>query len=81
MKVWTEKNAFGMQSAVPMLEVMVFFQQIDPKKRPSFVEIAQTLEEIKQRSQMAIVLADISNLNISKDEVMSKTILNKILGA
>ena len=29
---------------------------------------------------MAIVLADISNLNISKDEVMSKTILNKILG-
>ena len=75
------KNPFGMQSAVPMLEVMVFSQQIDPKKRPSFVEIAQTLEEIKQRSQMAIVLADISNLNISKDEVMSKTILNKILGA
>ena len=61
--------------------LLLFFQQIDPKKRPSFVEIAQTLEEIKQRSQMAIVLADISNLNISKDEVMSKTILNKILGA
>ena len=29
---------------------------------------------------MAIVLADISNLNISKDAVMSKTILEKILG-
>ena len=67
-----------------LLEIMFFgffSQQIDPKKRPSFVEIAQTLEEIKQRSQMAIVLADISNLNISKDAVMSKTILNKILGA
>ena len=54
--------------------------QIDPKRRPAFVELVQNLEEIKQRSQMAIVLADISNLNISKDAVMSKTILEKILG-
>lgn len=29
---------------------------------------------------MAIVLADISNLNISADNVMNKTILEKILG-
>ncbi len=54
--------------------------QIDPKKRPSFIEIVQTLEEIKQRSQMATVLADISNLNLASDDVMSKTILEKILG-
>lgn len=54
--------------------------QIDSKRRPSFAELVQSLEEIKQRSQMAIVLADISNLNIARDAVLSKTILEKILG-
>ncbi len=32
------------------------------------------------RSHFATVLADISNLNIKSEEVMNKTILEKILG-
>lgn len=54
--------------------------QIDPKKRPSFSDMVTRLEEIKSRSQMANVLADISNLNRDPDTVMDKTILEKILG-
>ena len=54
--------------------------QIDPKKRPSFDEICSNLEEEKSRSQFGIVLADISKLNMGSDEVMNRTILEKILG-
>ena len=56
------------------------FFQIDPNKRQSFSELTQSLEEIKTRSKFATVLADITNLNIAEDEVMNKTILEKILG-
>jgi len=38
------------------------------------------LEEIKSRSQMASVLADITNLKRDPDIVMDKTILERILG-
>ena len=53
--------------------------QYDPKKRPSFSDICDQLEEVKTRSQMATVLADITNLNIDNEAVVNKTILNKIL--
>lgn len=53
--------------------------QFDPKKRPSFPEIVNSVEEIMCRSQMAIVLADITKLNIQADDVLSKTLLENIL--
>lgn len=53
--------------------------QIDPKKRPSFSDMVTRLDEIKSRSQMANVLADISNLKRDPDVVMDRTILEKIL--
>ena len=59
--------------------VLTLFQ-IDPLKRQSFNDITVTLEEIRTKSQFATVLADISNLHISQDEVMNKTILEKVLG-
>jgi hypothetical protein len=58
-----------------------FFLQIDPMKRPSFQDVVVNWDEIKSRSQMAVVLADLSSLNIDKTaNVMNKTILEKILG-
>ena len=53
--------------------------QYDPKKRPTFGDICDQLEEVKTRSQMATVLADITNLNIDNEAVVHKTILNRIL--
>ena len=58
----------------------VYWSQIDPKKRPSFSDMVTRLEEIKSRSQMASVLADITNLKRDPDIVMDKTILERILG-
>lgn len=55
--------------------------QIDPKKRPSSCEIVEILDEIKTRSQMAIVLADISSLNLAHNDLINKTTLERILDA
>lgn len=44
------------------------------------MEVLSSLEEIKSRSQMAVVLADIGRLGMTSDDVMSRGILEKILG-
>lgn len=55
--------------------------QIDPKKRQSFLEIVNSLEELKSKSQMAAVLADISSLQGDDQDSIDKERLDRISSA
>src|SRR6218665_15897 len=56
-----------------------YVSQIEPKKRPPFVEIVQSLEAMKSSAQMAVILADFSRLGSGARIILDRMILEQIL--